>query len=351
MDYYEMELGKAARVLVEEMLAVKHGETFVITADTESDRRVVNATAQSAFAVGAKPMVIWLAAPMGVGKAADPMLPVDALSEALKQADVWAEFNNKWLLYSTPFERAVFGNDKIRYINLVGMNVDMMTRLIGRVDMRQLATFMYEVRDLTKKARKVRVTTPTGTHLEFENNPEHPISCDVGKADVPGIHYLPGQIGWTPELQTIEGTLVFDGSIVPPCGLLTEPVRITVEKGRAVKIEGGRQAAEFRKWLASFNDPHMFRLAHICYGFNPGAILSGNIVEDERVWGATEWGLGYQSAKDCPPNGIPAVSHTDGICLNSSVWLDGVQLLNEGVVIDEYLKELAEEITQEARGY
>lgn len=67
-------------------------------------------------------------------------------------------------------------------------------------------------------------------------------------------------------------------------------------------------------------------MAHIAYGFNPGAILTGNIVEDERVWGATEWGIGYVSPFDAPPCGQDAKSHCDGICLDSSVWLDGVQI-------------------------
>jgi len=161
VKFYEMELAKAARVLVEDLLGVKENETVVFTADTESDERVVKAAASAAFAAGAKPMVIWTASPLGVGKAADPMLPIDALSEALKKADVWVEFNNKWLLYSTPFERAVFGNDKIRYMNLVGMNVDMIVRVIGRVDTDLLATFMTKITDMTKKAKKMKITTWT----------------------------------------------------------------------------------------------------------------------------------------------------------------------------------------------
>ena len=39
-----------------------------------------------------------------------------------------------------------------------------------------------------------------------------------------------------------------------------------------------------------------------------------------------------------PPCGQDAVSHTDGICLNSSVWLDGVQIMDEGKIV---LPELA----------
>jgi len=83
----------------------------------------------------------------------------------------------------------------------------------------------------------------------------------------------------------------------------------------------------------------MKRLAHISYGFNPGAKLSGNILEDERVWGCTEWGLGYLSSQNAPPHGIEAPSHTDGICLNSTVWLDDIKLLERGAIVHPELEE------------
>jgi len=102
-------------------------------------------------------------------------------------------------------------------------------------------------------------------------------------------------------------------------------------------IEGGKSAAEFESWLKGFNDPNMLRIAHVCYGFNPGAKLTGDIVEDERVWGCTEWGLG-----NFP--GRPAASHTDGICLNSTVWVDGEQILDKGVSIHPELAKLAKKL-------
>ena len=70
--YYDYELGKAASTLTEELFNLKPGETFVITADTESDPQVVDATARAAFAIGAKPMVIWVASPLGVGRMPTP---------------------------------------------------------------------------------------------------------------------------------------------------------------------------------------------------------------------------------------------------------------------------------------
>ncbi|MEM3665486.1 MAG: aminopeptidase [Candidatus Bathyarchaeia archaeon] len=341
-EYYEYELGKAAYKLVSEMLSLKPKETLVITADTESDTRVVEATAAAAFVIGSKPMVIWTASPLGVGKAADPMLPLEALTAALNNADAWVEFNNKWLLYSTLYERVMTENKKIRHMCLVGMNVDMMIRVIARVDLPTLGKYIERLTALTKEAKHVRMTTPTGTNVEFDNDPERPVTSDVGYADKPGSHFLGGQIGWAPIFDSINGTIVFDGSIVPPVGLVKKPVKLYIKEGTVIKIEGDEDARAFEAWLKSFNDPNMFQLAHVCYGCNPGAKLTGNIIEDERVWGCTEWGLGYVGA-DMLIGGkpIPAASHTDGICLNTSVWLDEEQIWNEGKMIHPELVELA----------
>lgn len=340
----EFELQKASDRLIKEILKVKVGETVLITADTYSDERVVNATASSVYAVGGKPMVIWMAAPDGVGKAADPMLPVEALGAALTKTDVWIEYNKQWLLYSTPFEIAYENNKDLRYICLVEMNPDLMIRNIGEVEISILSKFMNNFAEMNRKASKMKVTTPSGTNLEFELNPRHLVSCDAGDASTPGIFMMPGQINVVPKFNTVNGTLVFDGSLVPPCGLLEKPIKITVKNSTIIKIEGGRQAEEFESWLRSFDDPNMLKLAHIAYGLNPGAKLTGDIVEDERVWGATEWGIGYVSPYDAPPEGQDAKSHCDGICLNSSVWLDDVQVLDNGRFVLPELKEYEDRI-------
>jgi len=70
----------------------------------------------------------------------------------------------------------------------------------------------------------------------------------------------------------------------------------------------------------------MLKMAHVCFGFNPNAKLSGFILEDERIWGCTEWGLGNVGPMLVPPDGIDGATHSDGICLDSSVWLDDKQI-------------------------
>lgn len=342
MGKYFYELAGAAHTLVTDMFDLREGENFVITADTESDMEVVQAVASAAFAVGARPMVITLPAPLGVGKAADPMLPVAALTGALCEADAWVEFNNQWLLYSSPFETAVAKNKKLRYMCLVGMDADMMVRLIGRVDQKLLSTFLNEVASRTGAAETMRITTPAGCDLAFEINPENKLSCDDGQAKEPGIFMLGGQIAFIPRLSSINGTMVFDGTLCPYPGFLRENVTLTVKDGIVSDIRGGTQATQFEGWLKSFDHPGMFKIAHGCYGLNPGAKLTGNVLEDERVWGATEWGIGYLSAADSPKEHFDAPSHCDGVCLNSSVWLDGKQIMDEGRFVDADLLKMVQ---------
>ncbi|MGQ9746691.1 MAG: aminopeptidase [Candidatus Caldatribacteriaceae bacterium] len=224
------------------------------------------------------------------------------------------------------------------------MNVDMMIRCIGRVNYPVLREFQERLVEMTRAAHKVRMTTPAGEDVEFENDPLHPVNCELGYADTPGSHMMAGQVAWSPKLDSINGVIVFDGSVVPPVGLLREPIRLVVEKGEIVKIEGGKEAMEFETWLRSFHHPQMFQMAHVCYGFNPGAKLTGHILEDERVWGCTEWGVGNIGAILIPPDGIPGPSHSDGICLNTSVWLDGKLIIDQRQVVDKKLQELAHQL-------
>jgi leucyl aminopeptidase (aminopeptidase T) len=268
------------------------------------------------------------------------MLPLEPLTAALSKADAWVEYNNQWLLYSTPYDLAFKENKKLRHLNLVGMNASMMVRCIGRVDFAALEAFQKAFSALLSQTKHVRITTPAGEDVEFDHAAGIPVRCRMGYAHAPGSEMLAGQISTTPEFDSVRGTIVFDGSLVPPCGKLEGPIRLAVEKGTITQIGGGPQAQEFAAWVDGFRHPQMRRLAHLSYGFNPGARLSGDIVEDERVWGSTEWGIGSVPATIVPP-GYPAPSHCDGVSLHSSVWLDGRLVMEKGRLVNPELVSLA----------
>lgn len=340
MRYLDFELLKAAHKLVKNVLKVSAGEEVIITIDTAGDWSVAEATAEAAAIVGAKPVVLLHETPVGVGMAADKHLPVKALTAVLKEADVWIEYNRNWLLYSTPYWEAMRVG-RVRYMCLVGMYGDMMVRTIGRVDLEAMYLFQRRLAELTRRCRRVRVRSSSGMDVEFENDPSRPVLVE-GEVEGPGEYMLFGQVDWAPLEDSINGVIVFDGSVWPPeeLGILKEPIRLQVSEGVIRRVEGGREAKLFERWLRSFNDDRMLRIAHLSYGCNPGARLSGNILEDERVWGAVEWGIGSQSATFKGKLG-PAPSHTDGVCLNPTVECDGEKIVEEGEFIHEELRGLA----------
>jgi len=344
LEGYDIEIMKSAMKLVRDVLKVSTGEEVAITYDTQSDYRVVKAIAQAVSIIGGKPITIWIEAPPIVGKAADRYIPIRTLSAVLKNADVWIELNKSWLLYSTPYEEAMIENKKLRYICLVGMDADMMVRTIGRVNIELIYEFQRKLAEITHRSRKMRITTPAGTNVEFENDPSRPVLVE-GEVTGPGEYMLFGQVDWAPIEESINGVIVFDGSVWPPqeLGILRNPIKLYVENGIVKRVEGSWEAKVFEKWLKSFEDPKMFMIAHISYGCNPGAKLTGNILEDERIWGAVEWGLGSQSQTFRGKLGM-ASSHTDGVCLNPTVIGDDIKIIENGEYVHPELAKLVERL-------
>ena len=338
---FALELGKAGYVIAHQMCNIKDGESVLITADSSTDMKPVLDVAKAAEAAGGKVMIAYHSTPRGYGKVADPDLP-RSLQAAIPEADVWIEFNKQWLLYSTPWIEAA-SNGRTRLLFLGGIDTERICRCIANLDMELQEQFQDKVVDITKRAGKMTITTPGGTDVSFENVSNRAVTNEL-RADTPGPHFLVGQIGWAPLEESINGTIVYDGAFSgggeAEIGILDNPIELHIEKGRIVKIEGGTEAEIVKKWLKNLNDPEMYRLAHVCYGFNPGAQLSGLCTEDERVWGSTEWGFGYQGPM-FEAVGIDAISHADGICLNSTVTIDGELLTEKGEVVHPELKNLA----------
>jgi leucyl aminopeptidase (aminopeptidase T) len=338
----DLELFKAAFKTVREILRLKEGENLLITIDSISEFRVAEEMAKAGEALGAKVMVAWHTTPKGYGKATDPYLP-RPLVAACPEADAWIELNNQWLLYGTAWERAV-SNGRTRNLMLGGLSTDQLIRCIGEVNIEAQIAFQEKVVELTRRAKRIKITNAAGTAVEFENDPKRPFANEH-IAETPGGHFLTGQIGWAPREESINGVMAFDGAISgggeADIGRVAEPVVYEVAKGRIKEIRGGREAKIVKRWFEKLNDPNMYLAAHVCYGFNPNARLGFSTTEDERVWGCTEWGFGYQGPMYSGGKPRVAASHIDGICLDCSVSLDGQPLTRNGEVVHPELPGLA----------
>lgn len=252
-QYLAFEQAYAVRKLVEEIALVRPGENVVITADTASDWRLVQATACAVYAAQAIPLVLWYATRRPVQDE-----PPKSASLAVEGADVWIDYTVGYAFRTQAHQRALAAG--CRYLCFTGMDVDMAVRTIGRVDYDKLLQLGSALQRLVANADHVLITSPSGTELEMENG-----DCRVlhsGKlADTPGESVmLGGQIGWLPAYEdSIQGRIVCDGAIWPPeeLGILNTSVELTVENGTVDQITGEEDARIFRRWMSGFNDPNM----------------------------------------------------------------------------------------------
>ncbi len=344
-NFLDLELTQAAYKLMHDQVCLQKGESVLITIDSVSDFRVAEEIAKISEALGGKVMLAWHTTPKGYGALTMPYLP-EPLIACADKTDVWIELNDQWLLYSPMWDKAVT-NGRTRQVMLGGLGIERIVRCIGKIDMDVQKEFQNTLTELTKKAKQVHITNAAGTDVTFENDPARPINNEI-MYNTPGAHFLLGQIGWAPKEDTIMGTIAFDGTVSGGEGAefhdLSQPIRYIVEKGRIKEFKGGPEAAALSDYFKSLNDPNMYMAAHVCYGCNPNARLEGVTTEDERIWGSTEWGFGHQGANYSGSVPREAKSHIDGISMNCSVWLDGVQILKEGRYIEPTLSALQEKL-------
>jgi leucyl aminopeptidase (aminopeptidase T) len=338
-EYKSMEVAKGAMKLVRDIMLVQPDENVVVNIDTATDKRVANAIINAAYTIGAKPVLIQH--PIQKEAFTQPTAPVAA---AVAKADVWIELAYNTIMHSDCFRDAMdFGT---RYTCLTGMDAEMMVKTISNIDVDLVIEFGEYLCEVLRNTNEVIVRSKNGTLLKAYNCGRF-IKHAGQKALIPGNStMLSGQVSWCPIEETIEGTIVFDGALFPPAciGLLKENIILMMKEGRITAIEGGLQAKLFKEWLASWNDPNMYRLAHYSMGFNPGVTKpTGRIVEDERVFGGIEFGFGTQ-VSSLQGAGWNASAHTDGTVLYPTLIFDGKLFEKDGFYQDlkarEYSKRL-----------
>ena len=244
-QFLDMELTKTAYKLMHDMVKVKQGESVLVTTDSISDFRVAEEIIKMADALGAKAMLAWHSTPKGYGALTMEYLP-DPLKACADQTDVWIELNDQWLLYSPIWDKAVT-NGRTRQVMLGGLGIERIVRNIGLVDIGIQKEFQNKLTDLTKAAKKIRITNEVGTDVTFENDPNRPINNEIDYS-TPGAHFLIGQIGWAPKEDTINGRITFDGAYSGggdlEFGVLDETITYIVEKGKITEFIGGKLAKQ-----------------------------------------------------------------------------------------------------------
>jgi len=326
------ELARGAKVLVEYVCNLREGENVLIYTDTSGDLLAASYLAAAAYAAGGVVSLLVYETPPRVD-----MEPPPPLAAAMTRADLLIELAEKYLIHTRAYLEAL---KSARILCLTGMTCEMMHRCVSHVNYPKMLEFGERLTNLLKQGHTLEIRTAAGTDLvcELGGRVEH----NAGRIFKAGQEtYLGGQVSCYPVKDSINGIIVFDGVVWPPedLGVLREPIILKIRKGEIEKIEGGHAAARLRLWLKSFEDPNMFMIAHISFGFNPGARLTGKILEDERVFGCVEVGIGSQ----VPSFEVGLASaHTDGVVLTPTIKLNNAVIEEAGRFVHPELKEIAE---------
>lgn len=218
----------------------------------------------------------------------------------------------------------------IRVATLPGVTEEIMVRCMN-ADYNRIAERTFRLCELLEKAETVRVKSPAGTDIRM------PILGRKAHASS-GLFREKGQWGNLPTgeayLAPVEGKsngiVVVDGSMAS-VGVVKEPITIRVQDGYATNIDGGAEARRLIELL----DPHgkdARTVAEFGIGTNDKAILTGNILEDEKVMGTIHIAFGDNKSMG---GSVRVASHLDGLIKKPTVWFDELMVMKEGKFVVE----------------
>lgn len=309
----------AAQGILRKCLGVKPGETVLVVTDRELTE-IGELLWREATGVGADSVLLKM-----VPRTVHGEEPPHIIAAAMKAAGVVLAPTSRSLSHTQARREATQAGARIA--TLPGITGEIMARAIP-VDYDKLQVVTEKLARLLTDAHEARITTSSGTELVLDLRDRRGLA-DTGVLTRPGdFGNLPaGEAFIAPLEGTASGTVVVNGSI-GGLGLLEEPVELVIRDGVVMDIKGNRAARALRELLSAFGDG-AGSIGEFGIGTNENALLSGNILEDEKVVGTVHIALGNNAGFG---GKISVPLHLDGIILGPTVVLDGEEILTDGVL-------------------
>jgi leucyl aminopeptidase (aminopeptidase T) len=317
------ELHESALTLAKNCMAIKAGETVLILTDAEC-----LSIGHALFDV-CKDLCKEVFITEMVSREINGQEPPQQIAELMKMVDVVIAPLSKSITHTDAKRNACAANARVG--TMPGITEDVMKRTM-KADYHRIATLTYKVTDLLTNGKSVHLTTDLGTDITI------PIE---GIKAIPstGLITEPGQYGnlpsgeafMMPEEGKSEGVFYVDASLAGIGLIEDDPVKITIEKGLAVKFEGGRQATEFENMVNKVGEGAR-NLAELGIGTNYLAEINGTVLEDEKVLGTIHLALGNNVSMGGTVN---VGFHVDGIITKPTLKIDDTLLLDKGKMLIE----------------
>ena len=311
------ELATASLVAVRDCMGVAPGERVLVVTD-EPLRSIGYALRDAAAGVAADVVLVEITPRRSNGE--EP--PAEGAA-TMGTVDVVLCPTSKSLTH-TDARRAASAKGA-RIATLPGVTEPIMARCMA-ADYEAIAARTRALAGLMERTSVIRVTGPGGTDVRL------PVEGRKAFAST-GLFREKGQSGNLPTGEAFlapvegrsEGVVVVDGSMAG-VGLVETPIRITIEAGYATAIEGGEEAARLRALL----EPHgrdARTVAEFGIGTNDRAIVTGVILEDEKVMGTIHIAFGDNKSMG---GSVRVASHLDGLVTRPSVWFDDRPIMKDG---------------------
>jgi leucyl aminopeptidase (aminopeptidase T) len=248
--------------------------------------------------------------------------PPRAVAAAMAAADVVLAPTVQSLSHTAA--RKAASEAGVRIGTLPGVTEEMLERLMGG-DLDEMRRRGWAIVSALNSGSEVRITCPNGSDLKLGVEGRHGI-VDAGELSNRGAFgNLPCGEGFIAPIEgTAEGKLVVDGSIAS-LGLLDAQVEMTLRGGHLIEASGS-EGAELMELLTVHGEDGT-NVAELGIGTNEEAILTGNVLEDEKILGTCHVAFGASAAIG---GTVQVPVHLDVVVMEPTVEIDGEAILSGG---------------------
>ena len=310
------ELDRAVKTVVRQCMGIQPGEDVLVVCNpvTEEIGALMRIEAQGEGADATLAVIS-----ERESAAAEPPAPVAA---AMAAADVVLAPTIQSLSHTAA--RKVASDAGVRIGTLPGVTEEMLSRLMTG-DLEEIRRRGWAIVTALNRASEVHITCAHGSDLRIGLEGRMGI-VDAGELGNRGAFgNLPCGEGFIAPLEgTTEGTLVVDGSIAE-IGLLDTPVELTIREGNLVEATG--PDGEHLMELLTAHGVDGTNVAELGIGTNEEAILTGNILEDEKIFGTCHLAFGASAAIG---GTVQVPVHLDCVVLEPTVEIDGETIVSGG---------------------
>jgi leucyl aminopeptidase (aminopeptidase T) len=306
-------LDTAVSAVVRRCLAVAAGEDVLVIVDPGT-RTIGEALRDEAAGQGADTVLAVMDE-----RADDGTEPARPVAAALAACDVFIAPTTRSLSHTVARKRATDAG--ARGATMPGVTEDMLARVMA-VDFDLMRERSKAVAALLDAGTTARVTCPRGSDLTLDLTGRRGIADD-GDLTRPGAFgNLPCGEGFIAPL-TGEGQVV--ASTLAPLGVSDPPATLTVRDGRIVDAQGGLGP----EWLSRLTAHGALgtNLAELGVGTNDRALLTGNVLEDEKILGTVHVAFGASAGIG---GTVSVPIHLDVVVTDASLEIDGRAVLDRG---------------------